>query len=152
MHPTSTSRPAGTPGSRPPPLRPPLLPTALAILLALALAQAAAARAYAPADTKTAYPAAQIAALDSLLPDLPLTAVPEDEDEVQLAMLQIGPMLYGLALEEGYDLFVRRDHARKSMLWLGIFVLLVTVSAAARERQALERRRAWRRRAEGLYE
>jgi hypothetical protein len=156
MRASSTSRPSERPAARRTPARPgDALGLALAAFLAVALVHSAAARAYASIDH--AAPAAARSdswPVEGVRPDLPVADAAAQDDEIQLAMLDIGPILYGLALDQGdgYGPPAWRGYVLKSTLWLGLFVLLVALSAAARERQAHLRRRAWRRRAEGLYE
>ena len=148
----------GTRSTSRPPERPAAIPAArlgaaLALLLALALAPAAAAHPHDAAD-QPAPPAAAAVPMAGLLLDPPLPAPETPEDEIRLAALEIGPMLHNLALTggDGAGPPPWRGYVLMATLWLGLFVLLVALSAAARERQALLRRRAWRRRADGLYE
>jgi hypothetical protein len=126
---------------------------AFALFLTLVLAQAASARSYPALDDWPGYMVSSRDALESVLSDTAQVEPASDEGEVQLAMLEIGPMLYALALADAPDQKppAWRTYAVKSGIWLAVFVLMVSTSAAMVERRAQRRRSVWRRRAAGLY-
>jgi hypothetical protein len=145
----------GHPTASPPGLSGPArLGAAFALLLALALAQPASARSYDAGETQPAVALAAATVLDELFGDIPREDLEASEYEIQLAMLEVGPMLYSLAIGEGpaYGPPAWRAYAMMAALFLSAFVLLVSTSAASLERRALRRRSAWRRRAAGFYE
>jgi hypothetical protein len=124
---------------------------AVALFLALALAQAASARSHPALEESPAHAVPSL--LGSLPPGIEQIGQEADADEVQLAMLEVGPMLHALALGEADHVPPAwRTSAIKSAVWVAVFVLAVSTSAAMVERRAQRRRSLWRRRAAELYQ
>jgi hypothetical protein len=127
---------------------------AVAVLLTIFLAQAASARSHSALHDWPGYAVSSPAAIEIVLSQGTQVEPASGEGEVQLAMLEIGPMLYALTLAEPPDQKppAWRIYVVKSGIWLAVFVLMVSTSAGMVERRAQRRRTLWRRRAAGLYQ
>jgi hypothetical protein len=75
-------------------------------------------------------------------------------EEIEVALLDMGPLLYGIMLAEGDEAGPPpwRRYALMAAGWMGVFVILVALSVASVEMRRQRRRRAWQSRVSGFYD
>lgn len=127
-------------------------------LLAALLLSAAAGQARAAIDPEAMPPALAAEPAPILLEPMlvdPLGVVhPGIEVTIEVALLDVGPLLYGIMLPDEGDQGPPpwRRYVLMAAGWMGVFVLLVVLSVGSVEMRRQRRRRDWQSRVSGFYD